>query len=151
MQYSVMCFFFLMRRRPPRSTRTDTLFPYTTLFRSILLSHTVSHIMRCLAVDVNGQCCTNKIEECKYFRRLAGQPWTPLHGNLGSYPGSHFLPDARKATPKHPGFARHSPALLPHPRERRKEHEFLSQHKISQAARALCSPVGRPAAWCRPI
>src|SRR3546814_4156846 len=32
MVYSV--FFFLMIRRPPRSTRTDTLFPYTTLFRS---------------------------------------------------------------------------------------------------------------------
>src|SRR3546814_5867840 len=38
---SVLCiiylsslFFFLMIRRPPRSTRTDTLFPYTTLFRS---------------------------------------------------------------------------------------------------------------------
>src|SRR3546814_14529348 len=29
-------FFFLMIRRPPRSTRTDTLFPYTTLFRSML-------------------------------------------------------------------------------------------------------------------
>src|SRR3546814_16727020 len=29
-----ICFFFLMIRRPPRSTRTDTLFPYTTLFRS---------------------------------------------------------------------------------------------------------------------
>src|SRR3546814_2095560 len=28
------CLFFLMIRRPPRSTRTDTLFPYTTLFRS---------------------------------------------------------------------------------------------------------------------
>src|SRR3546814_7394107 len=27
-------FFFLIIRRPPRSTRTDTLFPYTTLFRS---------------------------------------------------------------------------------------------------------------------
>src|SRR3546814_16741141 len=27
-------FFFLMIRLPPRSTRTDTLFPYTTLFRS---------------------------------------------------------------------------------------------------------------------
>src|SRR3546814_2053101 len=27
-------FFFYMLRRPPRSTRTDTLFPYTTLFRS---------------------------------------------------------------------------------------------------------------------
>src|SRR3546814_17203880 len=34
--FSVFCcfFFFLMIRRPPRSTRTDTLFPYTTLFRS---------------------------------------------------------------------------------------------------------------------
>src|SRR3546814_10260755 len=30
-----MSFFFLMIRRPPRSTRTDTLFPYTTLFRSV--------------------------------------------------------------------------------------------------------------------
>src|SRR3546814_11021539 len=28
-------FFFLMIRRQPRSTRTDTLFPYTTLFRSV--------------------------------------------------------------------------------------------------------------------
>src|SRR3546814_15712116 len=27
--------FFLMIRRPPRSTRPDTLFPYTTLFRSV--------------------------------------------------------------------------------------------------------------------
>src|SRR3546814_8689502 len=30
----VFYFFFLMIRRPPRSTRTDTLFPYTTLFRT---------------------------------------------------------------------------------------------------------------------
>src|SRR3546814_4677144 len=31
-----MCsLFLLMIRRPPRSTRTDTLFPYTTLFRSL--------------------------------------------------------------------------------------------------------------------
>src|SRR3546814_12276753 len=30
----IFIIFFLMIRRPPRSTRTDTLFPYTTLFRS---------------------------------------------------------------------------------------------------------------------
>src|SRR3546814_10351001 len=30
-----------MIRRPPRSTRTDTLFPYTTLFRSIVTAHRV--------------------------------------------------------------------------------------------------------------
>src|SRR3546814_5813748 len=34
-----LLFFFLMIRRPPRSTRTDTLFPYTTLFRSRLDLH----------------------------------------------------------------------------------------------------------------
>src|SRR3546814_8559340 len=33
---AVLCF-FLMIRQPPRSTRTDTLFPYTTLFRSLEL------------------------------------------------------------------------------------------------------------------
>src|SRR3546814_18602852 len=32
----LLWFFFLMIRLPPRSTRTDTLFPYTTLFRSPL-------------------------------------------------------------------------------------------------------------------
>src|SRR3546814_4763521 len=48
-------FFFLMIRRPPRSTRTDTLFPYTTLFRSALgltkpwlaikpIRHSISHV-----------------------------------------------------------------------------------------------------------
>src|SRR3546814_16803280 len=34
---AVILFCFLMIRRPPRSTRTDTLFPYTTLFRSACL------------------------------------------------------------------------------------------------------------------
>src|SRR3546814_8109692 len=33
--------FFLMIRRPPRSTRTDTLFPYTTLFRSPAFSRPI--------------------------------------------------------------------------------------------------------------
>src|SRR3546814_5204587 len=33
-----------MRRRPPRSTRTDTLFPYTTLFRSPAMQHRIKHL-----------------------------------------------------------------------------------------------------------
>src|SRR3546814_11853519 len=37
--HSLLFFFFLMIRRPPRSTRTDTLFPYTTLFRSHACRH----------------------------------------------------------------------------------------------------------------
>src|SRR3546814_3426173 len=42
-----MFFFFLMIRRPPRSTRTDTLFPYTTLFRS---GFTLLEVMVALAI-----------------------------------------------------------------------------------------------------
>src|SRR3546814_2280860 len=42
----VCMFFFLMIRRPPRSTRTDTLFPYTTLFRSLQ--------RRCMAEESRG-------------------------------------------------------------------------------------------------
>src|SRR3546814_12317194 len=34
LSYLMIVIFVLMIRRPPRSTRTDTLFPYTTLFRS---------------------------------------------------------------------------------------------------------------------
>src|SRR3546814_18037673 len=37
--YVFSLIFFLMIRRPPRSTRTDTLFPYTTLFRSPYFFH----------------------------------------------------------------------------------------------------------------
>src|SRR3546814_17466815 len=40
-------FFFLMIRRPPRSTRTDTLFPYTTLFRSN--DHVAKHLLSLVA------------------------------------------------------------------------------------------------------
>src|SRR3546814_9816530 len=39
-------FFFVMIRRPPRSTRTDTLFPYTTLFRSDRRSPLPPHLGR---------------------------------------------------------------------------------------------------------
>src|SRR3546814_13408977 len=38
-----MSFVFLMIRRPPRSTRTDTLFPYTTLFRSLPRQRPAAH------------------------------------------------------------------------------------------------------------
>src|SRR3546814_14517752 len=45
-------FFFLMIRRPPRSTRTDTLFPYTTLFRSVVHDRRVE---RFIAVALRGR------------------------------------------------------------------------------------------------
>src|SRR3546814_10584544 len=57
-----MYIFFLLRiRRPPRSTRTDTLFPYTTLFRSHMLR--LSHLNQILDVH----------ELAYYFR------WSAVH------------------------------------------------------------------------
>src|SRR3546814_16317015 len=57
--YIVVSFlFFLMIRRPTRSTRTDTLFPYTTLFRSEIkekkdqLENAVQQVQR--ATTLNG-------------------------------------------------------------------------------------------------
>src|SRR3546814_15781801 len=44
--------FFLMIRRPPRSTRTDTLFPYTTLFRSLFRTDTIVPFVRVQHIDV---------------------------------------------------------------------------------------------------
>src|SRR3546814_11578574 len=43
MSMMIACLLFLILRRPPRSTRTDTLFPYTTLFRS---NKTVQSVQR---------------------------------------------------------------------------------------------------------
>src|SRR3546814_3373097 len=44
-----------MRRRPPRSTRTDTLFPYTTLFRSEMAKQALADGQLDRAVGVYGQ------------------------------------------------------------------------------------------------
>src|SRR3546814_1596576 len=58
-----------MIRRPPRSTRTDTLFPYTTLFRSGVL-HIRAHRRRCRPAAPAGAAGPGG----------AGRPRTPLAG-----------------------------------------------------------------------
>src|SRR3546814_7924656 len=47
-------FFFLMIRRPPRSTRTDTLFPYTTLFRSYHYDMLLDREFQANGIDILG-------------------------------------------------------------------------------------------------
>src|SRR3546814_4524485 len=64
----VMCnclyvFFFLMIRRPPRSTRTDTLFPYTTLFRSCF--------QKCILAVLRRPVESAQYVSIKYTERLA--------------------------------------------------------------------------------
>src|SRR3546814_19776669 len=52
LDHFIVC--FLMIRRPPRSTRTDTLFPYTTLFRSFLRELKPGRHAHALAVAAAG-------------------------------------------------------------------------------------------------
>src|SRR3546814_20462719 len=84
-----------MIRRPPRSTRTDTLFPYTTLFRSLLLRERevspvelLQHLLdRCdslndalnaiVTFDREGALAAARASEARYAQ---GRPLGPLDG-----------------------------------------------------------------------
>src|SRR3546814_8660934 len=61
-----------MIRRPPRSTRTDTLFPYTTLFRSGVLTRRASAIESMGAATV---LCTDKTGTLTQNRMVAAGLW----------------------------------------------------------------------------
>src|SRR3546814_18052867 len=63
-----------MIRRPPRSTRTDTLFPYTTLFRS-------------LARQIIGQLPAQPHKPCREFRSVAHGMQIPFKG---CFPADRF-------------------------------------------------------------
>src|SRR3546814_15414290 len=52
-RFFLLFFFFLMIRRPPRSNRTDTLFPYTTLFRSVAQSDRAHQLLQQSAAIVD--------------------------------------------------------------------------------------------------
>src|SRR3546814_1794196 len=77
-----------MIRRPPRSTRTDTLFPYTTLFRS-QLERGPEIDRRQVAMAIGGKIEIG-IAAHRQFRLLA-QPRQPLSGKV---PGQRVVVDA---------------------------------------------------------
>src|SRR3546814_1383031 len=58
-----------MHRRPPRSTRTDTLFPYTTLFRSVG-DHRAAGAHRAVPLQDGRDSC--------HFRLRVGRPCLPI-------------------------------------------------------------------------
>src|SRR3546814_15847217 len=83
----ILFFFFLMIRRPPRSTRTDTLFPYTTLFRSASpgLKEGAELIFSNVRNDLAGMqsVCALDFEYYHDALRAMGYRDTPTHGEIG--------------------------------------------------------------------
>src|SRR3546814_12601841 len=89
--------FFLMIRRPPRSTRPDTLFPYTTLFRS---RHPRLALLGDLALDVGWQRRGGPVH---IGTRLGGRGGAILPGREVENHLAHALGDDGVAAPHHGG------------------------------------------------
>src|SRR3546814_6046164 len=81
-------FFFLMIRRPPRSTRTDTLFPYTTLFRSPLSATRKNAVRTAPRPCRQGQRSDSSVKSDGTRRGSADFHWGRRHGR-GGFPGRH--------------------------------------------------------------
>src|SRR3546814_923563 len=83
----VYIIFFLMKRRPPRSTRTDTLFPYTTLFRSPPPRHRhrrrLRWLFRCPAVP----CAGSGVRRRRPVARVLRRPLPPDRRSRAAEPG----------------------------------------------------------------
>src|SRR3546814_12246314 len=131
---SYLCdFFFLMIRRPPRSTRTDTLFPYTTLFRSPsgafeALAGPLLRPVRCPGVTLKGNPAPgirNNLEKRRRHRRRPTPNPRHYHGIDELRPAFHpfhRLTSVRDAVasilsgrPPNPAHRPHKPALATKP------------------------------------
>src|SRR3546814_3028148 len=97
-----------MIRRPPRSTRTDTLFPYTTLFRSDVLTR---HSFKCLGGEEFG---ANLLLALLHGRVAAGRDLVPrligclpclLEADLGVSTDRQLLFDRADPVAESPEFA----------------------------------------------
>src|SRR3546814_9138419 len=79
-----------MIRRPPRSTRTDTLFPYTTLFRSPLKDFTpITNLVNVPNVlTVNPKTPAKTLQE--FIALLKSQPGTYSYASAGTGSISHL-------------------------------------------------------------
>src|SRR3546814_15953238 len=110
-----------MIRRPPRSTRTDTLFPYTTLFRSIPIRRILDRNLALLSPE-EGSSSLPRNNACRYqmSRAEAREMTTPVHlcqfRVLPLYPSSleRINPNTTvRAALSAPPYSRRVTAFLP--------------------------------------
>src|SRR3546814_5983306 len=82
--------FFLMIRRPPRSTRTDTLFPYTTLFRSVARPERRNPEIRTPQRHTGGNNMSGLIAWLEKLNEADSKARAVLRRSLAFDPGQHI-------------------------------------------------------------
>src|SRR3546814_16886220 len=122
-----------MLRRPPRSTRTDTLFPYTTLFRSyaqagLLVSPSIAYmysfaeIAAELALETPGIDCLETATICRGPRNVgSGVPVGSTASLFAAYRHDDCYIREKQLVP-HPSGARVA-VVAPNPQEERRDGE----------------------------
>src|SRR3546814_10610727 len=121
-----LIFFFLMIRRPPRSTRTDTLFPYTTLLDSFPVcqhDEPIRLLVKFLLLQLIPP--WNSAFDAKHFTIWSGRsPWSP------------WLPSSASRAPRW----RRSAAVMPFPC--RAEVTGRNSRRTRRRLASRCPPVG---------
>src|SRR3546814_5112071 len=120
-----------MRRRPPRSTRTDTLFPYTTLFRSLVLD------MLDVVILETAQDMDDRIDLADIAEELVAQPFAlrrAAHqagdideGELGR---DDLLARSEEHTSALQSLMRNSYAVFCLKKTKNSQHKMRSDHRI---------------------
>src|SRR3546814_14475058 len=106
---------FLMILRPPISTRTDTLFPHTTLFRSPETScaKTIRSLRPVAKVETFR--LTGKVGECRRSERLDSRRRCMIVDDVSAQRvrPPHLVPDSRLQPRSCPSSSRHGPLADP--------------------------------------
>src|SRR3546814_20675477 len=109
MLLSFLFFVFLMIRRPPRSTRTDTLFPYTTLFRSEVHPISARSALNPVAqTSVHGSAVASRISA----KPETQKPVTACRSRNAARPPSDRRGQPTPASPRPRGHQRSRPARI---------------------------------------
>src|SRR3546814_17743985 len=97
--YLLTFYLFLMIRRPPRSTRTDPLFPYTTLFRSAAGPFRHHHLVAMAGQQADRRLVDLRVEHLLGATGQQGDPLAPLalcRKDLRPVDGRGFRPMLRR-------------------------------------------------------
>src|SRR3546814_5048942 len=137
-----------MLRRPPRSTRTDTLFPYTTLFRSDSAPpfNYVIGTLKGGERKYQGLQVTLQKQKSNNWQGMLSYTYNDAEGNSNSDGNADFQGDWIALDPRAPNQWGPQPGNIEHQFKRSEEHtsELQSLMRISYAVFCLTKKNNQP-------